>query len=167
MMLWSLWACKETAYKVIGKEKAGTPFLPRQWSVQFNQSGNMSGKGEVITTLGNKVFVRLFFAESYVHCTGSDNSADLDKISWGIESLPETRSGGTAEPSLFVRECLCRRISDVYHLNFRELEVRRAKKDRELQPPCLYYENKKASFDISLSHDGQFAAYAFRQLSIS
>ena len=34
--LWSLWACKETAYKAIRKSYAGLSFLPRQWSVQLN-----------------------------------------------------------------------------------------------------------------------------------
>ena len=70
-------------------------------------------------------------------------------------------AGENVEPSLFVRECLSRRLADIYHLNFREMEIRRAKKGSELQPPYLYYENKKAPFDISLSHDGQFVAYAF------
>jgi phosphopantetheinyl transferase (holo-ACP synthase) len=34
--LWSLWACKETAYKVIKKYCLDAAFLPRQWTVIFN-----------------------------------------------------------------------------------------------------------------------------------
>lgn len=160
-MLWALWACKETAYKVVSKGDAGVPFLPRQWSVQLNCSDNMPWKTEVVFPQGNDVFVRIFFAENYVHCIGSDNLADLDKIIWGIDPVPHTEAFEIVDHSLFVRECLCRKLADTYHLNFRELEVRRAKKDLELQPPYLFYENKRASFDISLSHDGQFVAYAF------
>lgn len=96
-----------------------------------------------------------------MHCIGADNLPDLDNITWGIESLPESMTGGNIEPSLFVRECLSRRLAGVYQLNFREMDIRREKKGCELQPPQLYYKNKKTSFDISLSHDGQFAAYAF------
>ena len=161
MELWSLWACKETAYKVISKSSARAPFLPRQWSVQLNQSDSLFGKGEVIFPGANTVFVQFSRAESYVHCIGSDNLPDLDEIIWGIESLPESVAGKNNEPSLFVRECLYRRLADVYQLNFREMEIRRAEKNRELQPPRLYYQNKKAPFDISLSHDGQFVAYAY------
>ncbi|MGV8056886.1 MAG: 4'-phosphopantetheinyl transferase superfamily protein [Smithellaceae bacterium] len=163
VMLWSLWACKETAFKVISKSDSDAPFLPRQWSVQLNQPDNMSRKSEVIIPGGNNVFVQICFAESYVHCIGSDNLPDLDKIIWGVEFLPQTEAGEIVEPSSFVRKCLCRRLANIYNLNFLKMEVRRTKKGRELQPPHLYYENNKAAFDISLSHDGQFVAYAFIQ----
>ena len=35
--LWSLWACKETAYKVIKKSFPDAAFLPRRWQVTFNK----------------------------------------------------------------------------------------------------------------------------------
>ena len=92
--LWSLWACKETAYKVISKSHAGAPFLPRHWSVQLNQPDSIFTEGEVLLPAGNSVFVQLYSPESYVHCIGSDNLSDLNKIIWGIESLPESVCGG-------------------------------------------------------------------------
>ena len=159
--LWSLWACKETAYKVISKSSAGLSFLPRHWSVQLNQHDSMFTEGDVIISGADTVFVQLRSTEGYVHCVGSDNLPDLNNIIWGIEFLPKSASGENVKPSLFVRECLSARLADIYKLNFREMEIRRAKKGCELQPPHLYYENKKTSFDISLSHDGQFVAYAF------
>jgi phosphopantetheinyl transferase (holo-ACP synthase) len=159
--LWSLWACKETAYKVIHKSHAGEPFLPRQWSVQLNHLDKIFMQGEVIIPGGNTVFVQLYFAENYVHCIGSDNLPDLDKIIWSIAPVPKAGAAKNVNPSLFVRECLLRKLAAVYHLDLREMEIRRAKNDRELQPPYIYYKDKKAPFDISLSHDGQFVAYAF------
>ncbi len=159
--LWALWACKETAYKVISKSSARASFLPRCWSVQLNQPDSRWAKGEVTLPEGNSVFVQLSCPESYVHCIGADNLPDLDKIIWGVESLPEVLSGENIDPSLFARDCLSRRLSDIYQLNFREMAIRRTEKGGELQPPYLYYKNKKAPFDISLSHDGQFVAYAF------
>jgi hypothetical protein len=100
-----------------------------------------------------------------VHCIGTDNLTDLDKIIWDVEPLPETGAGDNIEPSLFVRQCLFRRLADINSLNFQALEVKRIKIGGEMQPPQLYYENKKAPFDISLSHDGQFVAYAFLRQS--
>ena len=161
MALWSLWTCKETAYKVISKSYADAPFLPRHWRIKLNQPGEMFVEGEVILLGGSTVFVQLYSSESYVHCIGSDSLPDLEKIIWGVDPVPQTATGENVEPSLFVRERLCLRLADLYQLNFREMEIRRAKKGRELQPPYLYYQNKKAPFDISLSHDGQFVAYAF------
>lgn len=160
-MLWSLWACKETAYKVVGKSSAGRPFLPRCWSVKLSKPDSMFREGEVILPEGNTVFIRLYCAESYLHCIGSDCLSDLDKIIWGIDTVPETVSAEDIEPSLFMRQCLFRRLAVMYQLDSREMEIRRAKNNHELQPPYLYYKNRKAPFDISLSHDGQFVAYAF------
>jgi phosphopantetheinyl transferase (holo-ACP synthase) len=160
-VLWLLWACKETAYKVISKSYAGLSFLPRHWLVRLNQHDSMFTEGEVTIPGADAVFVQLNSPEGYVHCIGADNLPDLNNIIWGIESLPKSVAGENVEPSLFVRECLSARLADIYQLNFREMEIRRAQKGRELQPPHLYYKNKMTSFDISLSHDGQFIAYAF------
>lgn len=166
LTLWSLWACKETAYKVIHKSDAGAPFLPRQWSVKLNKPAEIFMESEVIIPGGNSVFVQLYSSESYVHCIGSDNLSNLDKIIWGIDPVPKAGAGENVEPSLFLRECLCRRLADIYHLNFNALSIRRTEKDGELQPPCVYLDNKKAPFDISLSHDGRFTAYALIKKSI-
>lgn len=160
-MLWALWACKETAYKVIGKSSPGTPFLPRHWSVQLNQTDSILAKGEVILPEGSSVFVQLACPESYVHCIGADSLPDLDKIIRGVEYLPEVVSGENVEHSFFVRDCLFRRLADIYQLDLQDMAIRRGKERHELQPPFLYYENKKAPIDISLSHDGLYVAYAF------
>lgn len=117
--------------------------------------------GEVVIPEVKSVFVRLFSSEDYVHCIGSDNLPDLDKVIWGIESLPTSAPDTNVDPSLFVRKCLSARLADIYQLNFRVMDVRRTQKGNELQPPHLYYENRRTPFDISLSHDGQFVAYAF------
>lgn len=163
--LWSFWACKETAYKVSRKSYAGLSFLPRQWPVRLDQYESTFTKGEVVISGVSTVFVLLYCTENYVHCIGTDDLPALDNITWGIDSLPEAVEGENIEPSLFVRECLFRKLACVYQLNFWEMEIRREKKGCELQPPHLYYENKKTSFDISLSHDGQFVAYAFLKQS--
>ncbi|HNS56536.1 MAG TPA: 4'-phosphopantetheinyl transferase superfamily protein [Smithellaceae bacterium] len=160
--LWSFWACKETVYKTIRKSYAGLPFLPRQWSVRLNRRNSMFTEGEVIIAGADPVFVRIFdLPAGCMHCIGADNLTDLNDIIWGIEILPESASGEDNEPSSFGRRCLTRKLAGLYQLNFRELEVRRGTEGGELQPPQLYYENKKTPFDISLSHDGKFVAYAF------
>jgi phosphopantetheinyl transferase (holo-ACP synthase) len=162
-LLWSFWACKETAYKVIRKLKDGAPFLPRLWFVQLNsdQSADILRAGEVVIPGAKPVFVQLSSTENSMHCIGADNRNDLDKITWGIEPVPRTGAGENMDPSMFGRQCLIRRMADIYSLDFRAMEVKRSKIGSELQPPQLYYENNKAPFDISLSHDGQFVAYAF------
>jgi hypothetical protein len=164
--LWSLWVCKETAYKVIRKSSTGAAFLPRHWPVKLNHQAFAPVDGEIVIPGQNTVFVQLLIAESYVHCIGSDNLSVLDKIVRGVERLPPSEEEKIVDPSQFGRECLIRRLAVLDSLNFTSLSIRRTEKDGELQPPCVYLDNKKAPFDISLSHDGQFTAYAFIKKSI-
>ena len=158
--LWSFWACKETAYKVLAKSSAGLVFRPRYWPVKLNQPVSEDGEGEVVVPGKKTIFVQICLVDAYVHCIGSDKLSALDKIVWGVNLLKPTGTGRNIDPSVFARECLLRRLADTYSLNIEDMDIRRAKKDRELKEPCLYLGGTKASFDISLSHDGQFVAYA-------
>jgi len=163
MALWSLWACKETAYKVLNKSLRIISFLPQYWPVQLRRAGEMIREGKVVIPGGDKVFVQLYSSEEYVHCIGAADPASLHKIIWGIDPVTVNGRGENIDPSPFVRQCLCRKLADIYKLDLGKMEIRRSKKGNELQPPLLYYEDKLAPFDVSLSHDGRFAAYAFIQ----
>lgn len=159
LALWLIWACKETAYKVIRKFDDTAAFLPLRWSVIQDESTANTGK--VIIPEKDPVFVRCSANENYVHCIGSNDQQDLEKIIWRVDSLPSAENGINSDPSLFVRQQFIRRLADTYRLDLKDLEIRREEKGGELQPPYIYLNNAKAPFDISLSHDGRFVAYAF------
>jgi hypothetical protein len=165
--LWSLWSCKETAYKVIKKISADIAFLPRQWRVKISKTANSYEKGEVsiagCTLTGTRaaIFTRLFIFDEYVHCIGSDDFRELDKAIWSVDALPDCKDGKKIDPSIFVRDCIIRKVAGSFNLNYRQLEVRRVKKDGELLPPYICLNNNKYPVDISLSHDGNFVAYSF------
>jgi hypothetical protein len=199
--LWSLWACKETAYKIARKISAAAAFLPCRWNARLNpivsafpaacggvserlkkniyslriedspqlaaENVNMPAKefweGEV-TTGEETFFVRLFCTENYVHCLGSDNPAALGEIVFGVDQLPASPTQEITVPSLFVRDRLIRRLADYFHADYRNFEIRREKEKGELHPPVVYSENRKYPVDISLSHDGLLAAYAFSSI---
>ena len=185
--LWSFWACKESAYKVIKKSHNEDSFIPHRWSVnievqsakrpvsvgadsngqminnigQHHQPQTSYRKGQVIIPGGNAVCVRLFSHPSYVHCIGADCLSTLDDLSWGIDVLPERRNGENDNPSSFTRQCLVRSLAGFLHVNSGEIKIRRIKKKTVLQPPGVYIGGKKAAIDVSLSHDGRFIAYTF------
>ncbi len=75
--LWSHWAGKETAYKVIKKSYPDAAFLPRQWQVTFNKTKSTHSEGEVVIPGKGRVYIRLFSNPQYVHCIGSDSSYRL------------------------------------------------------------------------------------------
>ena len=159
--LWSYWACKETAYKVIKKSCLDAAFLPRQWTVIFNKIESTHLEGEVIIPRKNRVYIHLFSNPQYVHCVGSDNITALDKLIWSVDILPEGKDGKNIDPSFFSRNCLGQDLAQYFSLNFHNIKIKRARENGELQPPRVYVSGKKTNIDISLSHDGRFIAYAY------
>jgi phosphopantetheinyl transferase (holo-ACP synthase) len=165
--LWSFWSCKETAYKVMKKVSADITFLPRQWKVKISKTADNYEQGEVSiasrTLKGTRtaIFTRLFISGKYVHCIGSDDFCELDKVTSSVDALPDGDDGNKIDPSVFVRDCLTRKVAACFNLNYRHLEVRRVKQNGELLPPDMYLDNNKYPVDISLSHDGNFVAYSF------
>jgi phosphopantetheinyl transferase (holo-ACP synthase) len=187
--LWSFWACKEAAYKVIKKSYNEDSFTPRRWSVniklqsmknpefsgnenndclinnigQHNQPQTSYIEGQVIIPGRDAVYIRLFSHPSYVHCVGADSLSTLDYLSWGIDILPLREDGQDDNPSSFARQYLVCSLAGFLHLNSSDIKIRRIKKGAVLQPPSVYIGGKRAAIDVSLSHDGRFIAYAFNE----
>jgi phosphopantetheinyl transferase (holo-ACP synthase) len=83
--LWLLWACKETAYKVIKKILPDSPFLPGRWPVVFTTLRLMDREGKVGIAEKHGVYVRCFSRAGYVHCIGSDCSELTEYLTWKVE----------------------------------------------------------------------------------
>jgi hypothetical protein len=154
--LWSFWACKETAYKVIKKTFPDVAFLPRRWPVTFDKSKSKKSDGLVKVPDTGDVYIRLFSNPDYIHCVGTDKLAVPDKIICGVENLPDEET----DPSLFSRFCLAQSLAERFSLNFHQIKIKRTRTKGELQPPRVYIDGRKTDIDISLSHDGCFVAYA-------
>jgi len=157
--LWSFWACKETAYKVIKKTFPDTAFLPRRWQVSFNRCRLECSEGEVVIAGKGGIFIRLFSNYDYIHCVGVDKAAEMNKIISGVEVLPEKENS----PSLFSRLCLAQSLAKHFLPDIHQIKIKRIKENGELQPPRAYIDGVKTDIDISLSHDGRFVAYAFSE----
>ena len=156
--LWSLWACKETAYKVIKKSCLDAAFLPRQWTVFFKKSQSDFSDGEVMVLGKERVYIRLFSNFNYVHCIGADCLAALNKLIWSVDTLPEKEK---INPSLYLRYFLGQSLAKHFFLNFHHIKIKRTRRCGELQPPHVYVDGRKTDIEISLSHDGRFVTYAF------
>jgi phosphopantetheinyl transferase (holo-ACP synthase) len=156
--LWSHWACKETAYKVIKKSFPDASFLPRRWQITFNKRESTHSDGEVTIPGHDSVFIRLFTNPQNVHCIGADVLTALDKLIWSVDVLPEKEK---INPSLYSRYCLGQSLAKNFSINFHHIKIKRTRENGELQPPRVYVGGKKTNIDISLSHDGRFVAYVF------
>jgi phosphopantetheinyl transferase (holo-ACP synthase) len=156
--LWSHWACKETAYKIIKKSFPHVAFLPRRWTVTFNNPQAKYSNGEVIIPGKGSVYIRLFSNPQCVHCIGSDCLTTLDQLIWSVEALSEKEK---INPSIYLRYCLGQNLAKHFSLNFHDIKIKRTRENGELQPPRVYVNGSKTDIDISLSHDGRFVAYAY------
>ncbi|MFZ3056385.1 MAG: 4'-phosphopantetheinyl transferase superfamily protein [Smithella sp.] len=154
--LWSFWACKETAYKVIKKTFPDVAFLPRRWPVTFDKSKSKKSDGLVKVPDKGDIYIHLFSNPDYIHCVGVDELSALDKIICDVENLP----AGKTDPSLFSRLCLAQSLAKSFSLNLHQIKIKRTRTKGELQPPRVYIDGRKTDIDISLSHDGCFVAYA-------
>lgn len=162
--LWSIWVCKETAYKVIKKTSPDAAFTPRRWQTILKKNQSAYSEGDVIIPNTGSVYVRLFFTPEYVHCVGVNHFTGIGKLIWKVESLPQER--GT-NPSVFLRGRLEKKLAQNLSLHAHQIKIERIKMCGELQPPCVYIDNKKTAIDVSMSHDGRFVAYAFFRTSHS
>ncbi len=162
-MLWTLWAGKEAAYRVVKKYRPDICSIPREYPVRpVGWEGGCLCRG-MAETPGGPVPLRFFHdAAGSVHAVGAGRAGDLGDVFWGVEVIDDGgAAGSTADQSLLVREALIRRLSAHTGLGAARMEVRRLGDSRRLEPPVLFIDGRPAGVDISLSHDGRFIAYAF------
>ena len=165
VMLWSTWAGKESAYKVVSKSCPAVSSVPRAYEVSFdgdvtklnrNCSGCYTISGVVETSHGS-IPVRIFQTYDSIHCIATTGASEaIDSVIWGVQHI-----GSGLVESVIVREAASKHLSLYLNWNPDEIEIRRLKGPRGLGPPIVYVKDRKAGVDISLSHEGEFVAYAF------
>ncbi|MDI6776096.1 MAG: 4'-phosphopantetheinyl transferase superfamily protein [Syntrophales bacterium] len=170
IVLWALWAGKETAYKIIRKSISGAPFIPLLYKVSCPENCKRAGRFPlendhipgITDTPWGKVTIRIFITCDYIHCIGTmDLSGGIDSVVWKVDLLPPVAEAIAEyeDESAFLRETIRRHLSVFLNRTPEEIEIRRS--EGALGPPFVYLKDKPAGIDISLSHDGKFTAYAF------
>ncbi|MCX5834186.1 MAG: 4'-phosphopantetheinyl transferase superfamily protein [Deltaproteobacteria bacterium] len=165
--LWTLWAAKETAYKVLSKSSPSLSSAPGLFAVTFSPPSPSAPRSEVIRgTVAcpfGRVAVRICRTDEYVHCVGAEENADLLESIIGqvIRLVSAKDASPLPDESRLTRDAAVQGLSAHLGLKAEEIEIRRIKKDRGLGPPVVCVRGEKTTIDISLSHDGSFGAFAF------
>ncbi|MDZ4165097.1 MAG: 4'-phosphopantetheinyl transferase superfamily protein [Smithellaceae bacterium] len=166
LLLWLIWAAKETAYKAVSKGEGGLSFIPRRFQMDptgipadLSSLGNWQG---LVRTPGGEVHVKAEATDDYVHVVGCTSDEALRRVTafcakpGGDESeLPR------AEESRLVRGTAIEALAPYLGAVPEDLEIRRSPCAKGLGPPLLYHKGKPAAVDLSLSHHGRFVAVAF------
>ncbi len=166
-MLWSLWAAKETAYKIVRKISPDVSSVPVVYGVTYGEEAEQALSGAVNTPCG-RVAVRSFINLEYVHCIGVSGSPnDINDVIWGVEENGETEESTAVDESLCARQTAGRRLVAYLHAAPGEIDIRRPESSTGLGPPLVYCRGIHTEIDISLSHDGRFVAYAFSKNNLT
>ena len=165
-MLWALWSAKESAYKAVSKSDPAVSSAPGKYPVQpdaLTPAGIASGK---VGSPAGPVQVKIDFCPEYVHCVGIFGpKAMFSSFLYGVEpigsaNMPEKKSISEIE-SRAVRQLATKEIAAFLHVPAQDIFIIRQKKEHVLLPPEVHVKNHPTPADISLSHDGRYAAYAF------
>jgi len=166
-LLWAIWAGKEAAYKAVRKNEPAATSIPHSYDVSLNSPEEYFPakerfiRGSVKTPYGD-VAIRAFMTSDYVHCIGSiELQGNGERIVSHVERIGPDTGATPACESAFVRRALRLRLSEYCNLSLENIEIRRVKGPLGMEPPFVLVNGKKAAIDISMSHDGSFAAYAF------
>jgi phosphopantetheinyl transferase (holo-ACP synthase) len=168
-LLWALWAGKETAYKIVRKLYYDARFAPRRYSVtlygaQILEKGGVSSTGVMLSgkvdTPCDTAHIGISVDADFIHCIGADDPCALDSVIWKVDRVSPPEDPFVDESS-FVRRQAIGHLSMCLHLNRKDIEIKRFKDASGLGPPLVYVGGSPAEIGISLSHDGQFTAYAF------
>lgn len=169
LLLWLMWAAKEAAYKVASKTQPGLSFIPRHFQVSFPDWSTLlcqrlpfAGADGLVMTSGGVLRIRAEITPDHIHVVAAASRAILNRVvaaktkPWGeAGEIPQ------AEESNLTSRFALEAVAAVLGTEPSELEIRRLPMPRGLGPPVVYHEKKPAAVDLSLSHHGRYAAYAF------
>ena len=158
---WTLWAAKESAYKVAKKLDPAVRFLPRDFVVRRITEGRALVMHET-----GAFDVRLRRTDDWVGAVATPMAANAAwamaanahrPITAGIERLGVPG----ADPSRTVRELACAALALGMNLPPGQVQIAA---DRGI--PVASWRNRRLPVDLSLSHHGRFVAWAWGECAI-
>ena len=161
---WTLWAAKESAYKVAKKLDPAVRFLPRDFVVRRITEGRA-----VVMHETGPFDVRLRRTDEWVGAVATPMAANAAwttaanapwthrPITAGIERLEVPG----ADPSRTVRELACAALALGMNLPPGQVQIAA---DQGI--PVAFWRNRRLPVDLSLSHHGRFVAWAWGECAI-
>ena len=159
-LLWSLWAAKEAAYKAVNRADPAVCSIPHRYRVVLEPEDAtrkiVRRTGKVITPRGELV-LEVAVSVDWVHALAAGAEEALNRLCRRVELLAGGK--GAADSSAFVRGALLREIARRLDCAVGDLSI--VKNQDGLGAPRLLFRGELLAAEVSLSHDGRFAAFAF------
>jgi len=171
-MLWALWTGKEAAYKAIQKDQLDITSKPLLYKVAFDRAEVIEQAAEefprerrlfgTVATPRGSIHLDTLITSGYVHSIATSFAQVAGtKIVGQVERMP-CDDPSPAYESFYVRAAAKMQLASYFPgSDPQDLDIRRDLGPHGLRPPSIYLRGKLTAIDISLSHDGVYAAYAF------
>lgn len=145
---WLLWAAKESAYKVLRKSDLRTEFVPKRLAVRFVGVDYSAG---VVETDGRGIRFVATEDGDVIHAVAAANAEELRHAMWGVAPI------GGADSSVATREFAIRALAPTLDVSVERLAI-----VTRQRVPQLYLDGLAVPGDLSLSHHGRYAAFAWQ-----
>ncbi len=162
-MLWTYWAAKESAYKALSKPFPDITFAYKAFEFDYLR--------KKVTYQHYTLSCEVDQQENYVHVTSliatqgnvknPNQKAPYQKAVFHKKNIfPEvSQPANHMEGSLLLRQKLIQDIAKKNNYCQEHLKIKTLSKESRV--PYLFYKNRQQSVAFSLSHHGDYLAYAF------
>jgi len=143
-MRWTLWACKESAYKLVKRQDPSIPLSPKAFEVTMvlPETAQVRHQGRVVC-------VEINLYGDAIHAVATWNRKDATRL---VSAVGKTASN----PSGAVRELARRRLARVLARTPGDIEIISGAN----RIPELRIDGSSSRGFISLSHHGRFVAFS-------
>jgi hypothetical protein len=149
--LWTYWAAKESAYKIMKKVEGEVVFAPSTWVVEL-ESEHGCGRLRGSVSDGRRLFdLEMMRTGEWIHALATLRSvpSEVVGILSDVERCPTCR-----DPSMAVRTLAVRALSEGLGFAAETLSIDRSK------PPRVVGPVQARGVDLSLSHHGRWISFA-------
>jgi phosphopantetheine--protein transferase-like protein len=164
-LLWSLWAAKEAAYKAVSCADPAVCSIPHRYRVALEPEDAtrkiIHRTGKVLTPRG-ELALEISVSADWVHALAAGAEDALNRLCQRVQRLEGGK--GAENPSTFIREELLREIARRLCCSVGDLSV--VKNQDGLGAPRVLFRGELLAAEVSLSHDGRFAAFAFDPITL-
>jgi len=141
---WTLWACKESAYKLVKRTDPSARFSPQAFEVEMKNE-----RSARVTHKGNTVRIQVIRSGGAVHAIATGNPSCGERI---ISAIGTAATDPKAAVRMLARQCIAQELSC-------ELAAVGIASGPDHIPSLLVAGRESTGF-ISLSHHGRFVAFA-------
>ena len=155
---WRMWSAKEAAYKAARKADPTVIFSPKRFEVRFSETDSQGAEICLGSTNPSRIEVQFFFDGSSVHAVALAPGWKHARVVHGCERVSADSMGASRSfgPGSAARRLALQRLARALEFRRDQLEIR-----REDRIPVLFENGRPVAGNLSLSHHGEWVAFAF------